>query len=248
MFSSARTLHLLLILRRFLPQSWSRLLLRSFWSSFWKREEKKHSVVGFPEASLSGSERATLTEAIAQCYPFTRALEIGCAFGQKFHILCPLFPSIQFVGIDTDKQSVEEGQDYLRSVGIENALLQVGAAEDLSTFESNSFDVVFSCACFLYLDDSQIRPALQEALRVARKKVMFLEQVAHQNPTSSFVFRSKGHGGYWIHDLASLLENLVPREYIEQTPVPHPQFAAEQWMLLGTLTVVDVQKWREESR
>ena len=41
-------------------------------------------------------------------------------------------------------------------------------------FEDNSFDMVFSCGVFEYFTDEQIRQIVQEALRIARQRVIIL--------------------------------------------------------------------------
>ena len=223
-------LRALLVLRRVLPDFATRKLLQSYWSFFWRREEKSEELALERQSSspVHGSERAVLIETIAACYPFTSLLEVGCGYGQNFHVLAKLFPRARFVGVDIDANRVSSGQALLESRGCSNARLVEGCAWELTEFPDNSSDVVISCALLLFIDSSTLDQTLREMLRIARRKVILLEQhtpdLAEQQ-----VARDTGLADYWLRDYRAALARCVAAEAISVVEVPNPRWEVEQW-------------------
>ena len=84
----------------------SKLLWKHYWKRFWEREhliEKEQMGELAQKSEVKGSERAELIEAIASQSPFDSLLEVACSCGQNFFRLAPMFPNVEFAGIDRDK-------------------------------------------------------------------------------------------------------------------------------------------------
>ena len=209
-------LRLLLLLRPLLPAAFSQALLERFWLRFWQREQllEEEELGREAEQPIRGSERAVLIEEIAGTYPFSSVLEIGCGYGQNFHVLTQLFPRCRFVGIDRDAVRIEQAQRLLDEQGAEGVLLVEGNAEELSDFGDNSADIVLSSAMLLYVGPDQIERVLQEMLRVAKKYVLILEQHTPGGGDADSwrgdsVAAQDGRQAYWLRDYQVLLERFV---------------------------------------
>lgn len=232
-------------LRSYLPEPLWRKIRDLAWRRYWRAEEARQSKShGRPVSGLALSERGTLVERIGDHYPFASVLEIGCAYGQNFHTLAPLFPAVKMLGIDRSRDSIEGGNVVLRESGIMNAVLEVGEGENLERFANRSFDIVYCSACLLYVRANTVERVVKEMLRVARKRVLILEQHA-ENPSfpnqalGTFVQRPGDVQGYWIRDYRALLKRFIPEDRFTLTRVPKPSWAQEQWRDLAYL--VDVQ-------
>lgn len=242
-------LRFLLRLRAYLPSKVFTPLWQSYWRSFWNTEcDKQQAELGSQAASsLHGSERAVLTEAIAESYPFSSLLEVGCSYGQLFHIIGPLFPDVCMEGIDPDLERIEAGSAHLPAAGLSHVLLAPGRAEDLSAFASSSFDLVVTSASQLYISPDMIKQAIAECKRVARKRLLFLEQ--HLDSLDDVCGAPgparAGEAPYWIRNYRLLLQEFFPRDAISIRPVPAPLWRTESWKSLAHLVIVDL---REEEK
>lgn len=231
-------LRLLLALRTVLPSFLLEVCWRRYWQAYWRKERALEQKLApqAPSQAILGSERAVLTEAILWAYPFERLLEVGCSFGQNFFTLSSLLPKVEFHGIDIDQGRLEEGARLLREQGVKNVTLSEHSACDLSSFESRGFDVVVSCAMFLYLEPQQARKALAEMLRLASSRVILMEQHVDfaSEKRSEKVLRECGVQGYWLHDYAALAEDLLGERNsrsgtVRVERIPAPRWPAEKW-------------------
>lgn len=240
-------IRLALRLRPLLPSVLWQELWSVAWRRFWQRErENQEKLFGMDCPSLRGSERAVLIEHVAACFPCARVLEIGCAYGQNFDLLAPLFPDVSFVGVDKDPSCIEEGRALTHSRGFTNVDFLCADAADLSTFEAGSFDVVYTSAALLYVSPEEIRGVLREALRVAKQQLVLLEQ-HDANGEERYVARSRGGGGYWLRDYVRLLNELCPSCLVHCARVPTPLWSNEQWREYGTLVVLERPSDRKTS-
>ena len=236
---------LLLRLRPYVPPFFWRKIARLAWNVYWSAEARRAGREGGALiSSLRGSERAELAECLFELTPFSSLLEVGCAYGQNFHTLAPLFPHAEMVGIDADKQSIESGALLLSERGIGNVRLQVGSAEDLGDFADKSIDVVIAVACLMYVRAERIEKTVSEMLRVARQAVLLVEQheekpLFPEQDLGTFVPRSDGTGGYWVRDYKKLFQRFLPAERISISKIPSPLWTSEQWESLGC--VIDVR-------
>lgn len=251
---TALILRLLNELRPVLPKAVWRFFNKLWWTYFWARERKQTSKeLSIRGPKLAGSERAVLIEAIAEKYPFSALIEIGCAYGQNFHILCCLFPEIHLVGIDCNENCISEGGELLAKRGYKNAKLICANGIDLSQFADNSFDIAYTCAALLYVDNRDVEAVISEMLRVARKTVFLVEQHLDGASLERILGNREGwverhgvlHGeGYWIRDYAALLGRFAKARGCEVriTKIPFPLWTSERWKDFGCL--IEIAKGR----
>ena len=225
-----------------------KFLWKYYWNRFWERErltEKEQMGVLAEKSEIKGSERAELIEAIASQSPFDSLLEVACSCGQNFFTLAPMFPKVSFSGIDRDKEAVEEGRVLLEKNNISNVELTLTDARDLSMFEDNSFDVVISCAFMLYIWPDDVEPVLKEMFRVAKRKIIIMEQHQvhpedNQKYIGTYYHFKQSYPGYWLRDYKELFKKYVSVDKIKIKKIPNPRFITEQWDKYASLVEVDV--------
>lgn len=199
------------------------------WQRFWWQEaEREKKALGVAPPDLRSSERGMFVEAIGNEYPISSLLEVGVAYGQNFHVLQHLLPSVKLLGIDRDAAIVAEANRMLVEHGIPHSEIQVGNAEQLE-FLDQSFDLVTACACLLYVSDEKIRQVIGEMLRVSRGVVILAEQ--HRAGESEFVKRA--NGGYWIRDYQKVIKDNFPGCKVTLEKIKSPLWTAEQWQEFG---------------
>lgn len=251
-------------LRPILPERFSELVLNSFWERFWLEEERmlgselgqvpllSGAVQNDPDLAslpLRGSERAQLIEQLARCYPFSTALELGCAFGQNFHHLAHLFPKAEFLGIDLDPLRVDSGNVLLREDGILNATLMAGDMRALAALEGTHFDVVYSCASLLYIPAAEIEPVFLAVKALKPKWVVLLEQNVGEedprhvgDPGNGFAsVEGAGVAPYWHRSYPALLRRVFPEATLSEHKVPAPRWRTEEWRSYAAITVAKIR-------
>lgn len=231
-------------LRAVLPAGLHRSLVRSYWARFWAREEARQRLeLGANAAgTLVGSERAVLAEAIAEQYPFDSLLEVGCGYGQLFHVIGAQYPNVRMLGIDPDASRLDGGRTYLEASGLTHVELRQGRAEDLSTVGDKSFDLVVTSASLLYVPPESIEAAVLEFRRVARKAILLLEQHVSRADLDrgSKVDAAPGQPAYWLRNYRQILERHFPPDRIYVERVPNPLWTTESWNKHGHLVRVDI--------
>ncbi len=250
--------------RAFLPFQFWKKIENAFWESYWRREEQAlgADIAVAPSLNDPGlsvfetlktkplreSERAVLVESIARQYPFKAVLEIGCAYGQSLHVIAPLFPNVNFIGLDIAPDRVSAGNELLQTSNFNNVRLIEGSMENLSGFEDKSVDLIFSCASLLYISDEKIERVLFECKRVAKSTLLFVEQNAKQEQTpigstieKGFLVPAVGRSlEYWARDYSRLCGNIFGKEAVETFPIISPRFQTEQWQTSAALVKVSL--------
>lgn len=93
----------------------------------------------------------------------SKALEIGCSFGQMTALLANRFS--QLSAVDISPLSVQIAEKRLHSYSITHVQFAVDDAESLNTFPDNSFDVIFSFSTLRFC------PHPEKALSAIRDKL-----------------------------------------------------------------------------
>lgn len=240
-------LRALLALRAYLPSSLWKGLWNVYWSGFWKSRRSESSDVLDPQGvqSLRFSERAVLIEAIVSSYPFRSVLEVGCAYGQNMHIYASLFPAVQITGVDRSEATISGAIAAANEKNLSHVHFAVHDAADLSAFPDRSFDIVYTCACLLYVDANGILQVMRELVRVTSRKLLLVE-LHSKNPSFSgqgsgvFVPRPGTLSGYWLRDYESLLLQLLPSEKFTVQSIPNALWRGEQWDKYGVIIEVTI--------
>lgn len=217
-------------LRPWLPEVLWKPLRDSFWRRFWRREQQLTGET----ADLQRSERGVLIERIADLYPFRSILEAGCAYGQNFVVYAPYFPQTKIVGVDIHPECVSGARENMAAAGTAHVQILPGDVRSLSDFPDKSFDIVYTCALFLYVPGEDVEQAAKELLRVAKKRVLLMEQhapeLAGDDPVRGcYLTRKTGIGGYWLRDYRKVMEKFVPAGQVTLTKIPDPNWNAEHW-------------------
>jgi ubiquinone/menaquinone biosynthesis C-methylase UbiE len=223
-------------------------MLRAYWDSHWRKErelELRELGPRAPQSDIAYSERATILESIVEQYPFESLLEVACSWGQNFFTLSEFFPDTRLVGVDRDEQAIEYGKNLFSSRKVGNISLHVTDARDLSMFEDSSFDVVVSCAFFLYVWPDDVESVLNEMFRVARRKILFMEQhkpnpLGNENYIGTYYNFKQDVPGYWLKDYEALFRHYAPSSKLTLTKVPNPRWPQEQWASYAHLIEVEL--------
>jgi SAM-dependent methyltransferase len=99
-------------------------------------------------------------------------LEVGSGDGNNCPLLLERFPDLTFNGVDISPRRVEFARGRHKEFGA-RANWHVGSALSLP-FADDSFDVVYSMYCLEQLP-VEYKDAVREMMRVARKRVIFVE-------------------------------------------------------------------------
>ena len=182
-----------------------------------------------------------LVESIAAFSPLHSILEVGCASGPNVCLLARRFPEASIVGVDINPSAVDYGNERFRELGISNAELQVGKADNLWRFKSRSFDIVLTNALLVCIGRDKIREVVGQLLRVTSRALIMME-------CHCFEFCNDGNGlgfyrdGVWIRDYEALLRPFVPEDQIRVSKIPEDIWPTGLWRRSGALVEVVVQK------
>lgn len=240
-------------LRQTLPltlwQPLRRLAWRWLWFATWCEQYLQRGFLRWAP-SLNRSERATLIETICDGPLFDSLLEIGCGHGQNFYQLGQLLPDKQLVGIDKDPERVRLSNEYLVSTGISSSRIEWGDGTELSRFGDCSFDLVICCAVLLYFPPLEMEQGAKEMLRVARKRIVLVEQHKEgevgedikclwlkSDPSNP---EKVVESSYWIRDYQRLFSRLAPAARTTVSRIANPVWVTEGWQEYGSLVVVDL--------
>lgn len=261
-------------LRRFVPSSmharwsaqyWERVFAAEAEELFQAESEQRARLredgkeVPDPERAspldLARSERGTLIRAIADRYPFKSLLEVGCSFGQNFHMLARQYPRGIFLGLDQDAGRVYGGSQLLIERGLANAVLMEGDMRFLDEFQDRSFDLVICSAALLYLSPEEIGGVVKELWRISGRSLLLLEQncppaekaAGETQPGSASDTFHQGIGrmpAYWQRDYERLLKELIVEPEgkavrLTLTKVEAPRWPTERWKECAVLFALD---------
>lgn len=158
--------------------------------------------------------------------PINTVLEVGCGAGLNLYLLSKKYPDAELKGVDININSVQYGNRYFKKNGIINVELIYGKADDLSQFQDNYFDVVFTDATLIYIGPDKIKNVMGEILRVASKGIVFLEW-------DSFDDRYIGH---WVRSYRELLNSFLPDGCVQTSRLPSGFFNGDKnWGRYGTV-------------
>ena len=97
-------------------------------------------------------------------------LELGCSCGPNLALIQKAYPAINLAGIDVDQRLVDWAVRELRTIDV-----RVGNITKLP-WDTQSVDVILVDAVLMYLTDDELKPALEEIERVARKAVIVIDR------------------------------------------------------------------------
>lgn len=209
--------------------------LKLFWFFNWYVQELKEAKeLGFKsKIPIRGSERATLIETLLSSEDNT-FLEVGFGYGQNLHILKEFIESENLFSLELNKERVLATKENLPDLPY-----SLGDIVCLP-YQDKSIDVVFTSAVLLYLNYSDVQKALLEMMRVARNRIVILEQECSgedQELSGGVV-----GGTYWVRDYQKLLRDLSPISTINLVNIIHPRWPIESWETMGVVLEVSLER------
>ena len=136
-------------------------------------------------------------------------LEVGCAAAPNLRLLRQKLPKAKLIGCDINPKCISTGNDYFRSVGDPNAMLYVKSTDQLTFFEKQSIDIVFTQACLLLLPPSKIYSTLKNLFQLSKKGLILHE--LHMEGAVNGYFAD----GRWVYDYVNLIKRISPNYRIE---------------------------------
>lgn len=163
------------------------------------------------------------------------ALEVGCGYGANLEVLARIDSTLTLRGLDISPVAISEGRRWLDAAGLSNVTLDISRADDLSSIGEQSSDLVFTDAVLLYVGPDKIQRTVSEMIRIARRRVAFLE----------FHSEGTGAGGRymqdgWLRDYRALFAAVAPQMSVNITRLPPDLWQSGRWPLYGTLIEVNL--------
>ena len=142
--------------------------------------------------------RAFQLDAIKTLYPFKSVLDVGCASGGAIAVIKDRFnlKDVNLAGVDVSERAIAWAKDYQPDIDFQ--------VSDVSwlPFSNDSFDVVLTDACLIYVNPQKIRQAIKELSRVSKMGIVLLEW--HDEESIDGVSKD----GHWARNYTKLLEEL----------------------------------------
>lgn len=142
-------------------------------------------------------------------FPMGRALDFGCGVGRLTQPLCRFFDSA--VGVDIAPSMIEGARQY-NQYG-DRCSFYVNDQDDLSLFDSGSFDFIYSCIVLQHMQPLYARSYIREFLRLLSKDGVAVFQLP-----SRFIGRSDAG---FIQRLKLKIKDRLP-EYLFSRDKPEP--------------------------
>lgn len=181
--------------------------------------------------SLKSIHREFLIAKILSCLPIESVLEFGCSSGPNLHLLAKKLPEARIYGVDISKSAINEGKKHFEKNNFKNVFLKSGGIETLKEFKDKSIDVVFTDAVLIYFGKDKIEQAIKELLRIAKKRVFFLE--LNQNEANSI------YNDNWMHNYKLLLEKIDSAKTVSLNKLPNNMWPGN-WEKNGYLIEISI--------
>lgn len=134
---------------------------------FWKNIKSSYYFTNWDTAP----DRRMLIGQIAKNNNVKSILELGCHDGVNlFHILNKC-PDVRACGIDICENAIKQGKDIHKNP----AELIVGSIYDLSMFENQTFDVVFTSGVLMHIQEEKCLQIISEMARIAKYHTFHFE-------------------------------------------------------------------------
>lgn len=123
-----------------------------------------------------GGNKATL-QALYNLPTIETILDVGCGGGQFAIKVAREFPGIVIKGIDLSSQAIEFANARLQEKNLANVQFEVSSS--LTSFASNTFDVVTSTLVCHHLNDDQLIDFLKQSYLIAKQAVIINDLHRH---------------------------------------------------------------------
>jgi ubiquinone/menaquinone biosynthesis C-methylase UbiE len=158
--------------------------------------------------------RIELSDRLAALGPATSYLEVGAGCGANLVPLSARVPNAKLAATDISQAAVDYGSGCLRAAGIEAELVQAPA--ERLPYPDNSFDVVFTCGLLVCIGPDRIGKAMDELVRVARRRLVLLEGGSPRREVTERFPNTK----YWRRSYPALVAERYPALNAVSEPIP----------------------------
>ncbi len=131
-------------------------------------------------------------------------LEVGCGFGFSLKKIAEEFKDIQIYGCDFSENLIKESKKYCKGIIPEENLI-IADATSLSDYKDDSFDLIVTFGCLMCLKQDQVKEALNEFKRIAKKIILF--ETDYTSMDSKQTEKFKRERNYPINDYKNLIES-----------------------------------------
>jgi ubiquinone/menaquinone biosynthesis C-methylase UbiE len=152
---------------------------------------------------------------------FGSVAEIGCGAGANLGRINMEWPDVEIAGVDINDEALYEARKHFN-----RSLFAKGKAENIPLKDKSS-DLVLTDACLIYVPLEDIKKAVNELIRVARKYIVMCEW---NGPNQ--------YDGHWVYDYAKLYEEY----YVEFIKIAGWPGGWEKW---GNIVKVDLENKRK---
>lgn len=198
----------------------------------WKLSNKACVESSMSKDSLDHPVRAFLIERIKHYGELASIMEVGCGTGVNLALLRKCYPKAKLCGIDINKKAIRCGNRFFKEKKDENINLYLKEADDLSLFETNSFQVVFTNACLIHIGPNEVFDVLKGMLRIASKAVVLVEFFSPKNEFYMYDYR-------WYYNWPNILSSFDGIDAsLEKIP---PDLCASPWDEYGYMIIVELR-------
>lgn len=182
--------------------------------------------------SLEHPHRSLLVDVLKAGESFESLLEVGCAAGPNLYCIGSAFPKALLFGTDINGGALRYARRWFKEKKREGVTFFRRKMEDLEDFKDASVDVVLTDAVMIYIGPDKIKKVLDQLFRVARKKIVFVEQHSTQ---ALHEYRDR-----WVHNFIELCKPYLKSvDQIKLTKIPQHVWAGH-WGEIGYVIEVSL--------
>lgn len=158
-------------------------------------------------------------------------LELGCNVGRNLAAIHKLSPDIRITGFDIAEDAIQ----YAKEVEKNPAEFIVGSLYDLSQFDDNSFDIVFTSSVLFHIPSEKVPGVIKEMSRIASKFIFNIER--HSKVEKAVVWREEVPH-QWTADYEQAYKNagLDPVIHGMQQLLPKQKMGGATHLIYASLT------------
>jgi cyclopropane fatty-acyl-phospholipid synthase-like methyltransferase len=162
-------------------ECWNLFRMRSYWNSCAQENARKHIAIDdweseedFHRSGLRDIQKILASSGVTLAQG-SRVLEIGCGIGRLLKPLAMERRDLEIYGVDVSTEMIQQGKERLSDVN--NIYLAQVNGKDLSLFENEFFDFIFSYVTFQHIPRRYLDDIFGEVHRVLKKKGIFTFQM-----------------------------------------------------------------------
>ncbi len=165
---------------------------------FWKDEVRAYFYENNPR---TGTYRKRFIADIVKQNNITSVLELGCSSGGNLMTIHKSCPDVKITGFDICEDAIK----HAKEVEGNPAEFVIGSLYDLSGFDDNSFDLVFTSSVLFHIPTDKVKGIIAEQMRIAKRFIFNIER--HGKKESVFIER-QGIPHQWVTNYIKIYQEL----------------------------------------